>query len=206
MKFRSSRFRDEIPHRSPPARRRTVSSTAAARTRPPRRQPFDATSVRRASVQGRRLEKCTTRSVSRTPAPREPRDSPRRRAARRTRVPGRPANAPGPPRRDGPGRDALPANRGHDIEAFEKRDRRALGAVDRVVAKRRLEEPDGEVRGSAFFGGGHCPSGGSHSSTLLPSGSMTQPNLPYPESSVFSRTSQPSSRSARSRVVRSATR
>ena len=41
----------------------------------------------------------------------------------------------------------------------------------------------------------HCPGGGCQSSTLLPSGSMTQPNFPYSESSVFSRTSQPSSRS-----------
>jgi hypothetical protein len=42
---------------------------------------------------------------------------------------------------------------------------------------------------------GHCPGGGCQSSTLLPSGSMTQPNFPYSESSVFSRTSQPSCRS-----------
>src|SRR5258707_43109 len=44
--------------------------------------------------------------------------------------------------------------------------------------------------------GGYCPAGGCQSSTLLPSGSMTHPNFPYSESSVFSRTSQPSSRSA----------
>src|SRR5712691_10769076 len=43
---------------------------------------------------------------------------------------------------------------------------------------------------------GHCPAGGCQSSTLLPSGSMTHPNFPYSESSVFSSTSQPSSRSA----------
>jgi RIO kinase 1 len=42
----------------------------------------------------------------------------------------------------------------------------------------------------------HWPSGGCQSSTLFPSGSMTQPNLPYSESSVFSSTLQPSSRSA----------
>ena len=43
---------------------------------------------------------------------------------------------------------------------------------------------------------GYCPAGGCQSSTLLPSGSMTHPNFPYSESSVFSSTSQPSSRSA----------
>lgn len=41
----------------------------------------------------------------------------------------------------------------------------------------------------------YCPGGGCQSSTLFPSGSMTQPNFPYSESSVFSRTLQPSSRS-----------
>lgn len=54
--------------------------------------------------------------------------------------------------------------------------------------------------------GTHWPSGGCQSSTLLPSGSMTQPNLPYSESSVFSRTSQPSLRNAVRRLCRSATR
>jgi hypothetical protein len=54
--------------------------------------------------------------------------------------------------------------------------------------------------------GGHCPGGGCHSSTLLPSGSMTHPNFPYSESSVLSRTLQPSLRSAWSRAVRSSTR
>src|SRR6185437_16128983 len=38
----------------------------------------------------------------------------------------------------------------------------------------------------------HCPAGGCQSSTLLPSGSMTHPNFPYSESSVFSSTLQPS--------------
>ena len=47
-----------------------------------------------------------------------------------------------------------------------------------------------------FRHGTHCPGGGYQSSTLLPSGSMTQPNFPYSESSVFSRTLHPSSRSA----------
>jgi len=42
----------------------------------------------------------------------------------------------------------------------------------------------------------HCPAGGCQSSTLLPSGSMTQPNFPYSESSTFSSTLHPSSRSA----------
>ena len=46
---------------------------------------------------------------------------------------------------------------------------------------------------------GYCPSGGCHNSTLFPSGSITHPNLPKSESSVLSRTSQPSSRSTWSR-------
>ena len=41
---------------------------------------------------------------------------------------------------------------------------------------------------------GHWPAGGCHSSTLFPSGSMTQANFPYSESSTFSSTLQPSSR------------
>src|SRR6185369_5802484 len=53
---------------------------------------------------------------------------------------------------------------------------------------------------------GHCPAGGCQSSTLLPSGSMTHPNFPYSESSVFSSTSQPSSRSALRSPARSSTR
>ncbi len=40
----------------------------------------------------------------------------------------------------------------------------------------------------------HWPAGGCHSSPLFPSGSMTQANFPYSESSIFSRTLQPSSR------------
>ena len=52
----------------------------------------------------------------------------------------------------------------------------------------------------------HCPGGGCQSSILFPSGSITQPNFPYSESSVFSSTSQPSSRSACSSAARSATR
>src|SRR3954454_18429039 len=52
----------------------------------------------------------------------------------------------------------------------------------------------------------HCPCGGCQSSTLLPSGSMTHPNFPYSESSVFSSTSQPSSRSALRSAARSSTR
>ena len=42
----------------------------------------------------------------------------------------------------------------------------------------------------------YCSAGGCQSSILLPSGSMTHPNFPNSESSVFSSTSQPSSRSA----------
>jgi hypothetical protein len=52
----------------------------------------------------------------------------------------------------------------------------------------------------------HSPGGGCQSSTLLSSGSMTQPNFPYSESSVFSSTSQPSSRSALRSAARSSTR
>jgi hypothetical protein len=52
----------------------------------------------------------------------------------------------------------------------------------------------------------HCPCGGCQSSTLLPSGSMTHPNFPYSESSVFSSTLQPSSRSALRSAARSSTR
>jgi len=52
----------------------------------------------------------------------------------------------------------------------------------------------------------HCPTGGCHSSTLLPSGSRTQPNFPYSESSVFSSTLHPSSRSDCSSAVKSSTR
>jgi transposase len=39
----------------------------------------------------------------------------------------------------------------------------------------------------------HWPSGGCHSSTLFPSGSITQANLPYSDSSICSSTLQPSS-------------
>ena len=52
----------------------------------------------------------------------------------------------------------------------------------------------------------HCPSGGCQSSTLFPSGSMTQPNFPNSESSVFSSTLQPSLRSAWSRPAKFSTR
>ena len=55
-------------------------------------------------------------------------------------------------------------------------------------------------------GPGHWPAGGCQSSTLLPSGSMTQANLPYSESSIFSRTLQPSSRRAATSACRSSTR
>lgn len=53
---------------------------------------------------------------------------------------------------------------------------------------------------------GYWPTGGCQSSTLFPSGSMTHPNLPYSDSSVFSRTLQPSFRSASSKAAKSATR
>jgi len=62
---------------------------------------------------------------------------------------------------------------------------------------------DGSAAGSS---GLHCPAGGCQSSTLLPSGSMTHPNLPYSESSVLSSTLQPSSRSAARSAGRSSTR
>jgi hypothetical protein len=59
----------------------------------------------------------------------------------------------------------------------------------------------GLLDGAAITGGirqknVHCPAGGCQSSILLPSGSMTHPNFPYSESSVFSSTLQPSLRSA----------
>jgi hypothetical protein len=53
---------------------------------------------------------------------------------------------------------------------------------------------------------GHWPAGGCQSSTLFPSGSMTQANFPYSESSIFSRTLQPSSRKTLTRAWRSSTR
>jgi hypothetical protein len=40
---------------------------------------------------------------------------------------------------------------------------------------------------------GYAGLAGSHSSTLFPSGSITQANFPYSESSIFSSTLQPSS-------------
>src|SRR5687767_9650312 len=52
----------------------------------------------------------------------------------------------------------------------------------------------------------HWPAGGCQSSTLFPSGSMTQANFPYSESSIFSRTLQPSSRKTLTRAWRSSTR
>lgn len=52
----------------------------------------------------------------------------------------------------------------------------------------------------------HPPAGGSHSSALLPSGSITQPNLPNSDSSTLSTTSQPSLRRTPSKACRSATR
>src|SRR6478735_174455 len=62
-----------------------------------------------------------------------------------------------------------------------------------------------QIRADAYLRG-HWPAGGCQSSTLFPSGSMTQPNFPYSESSVFSRTLQPSSRRTLTRAWRSSTR
>src|SRR5262245_7125892 len=45
----------------------------------------------------------------------------------------------------------------------------------------------------------YLPGGGCQSSTLFPSGSSTQPNFPYSDSSTFSMTLQPSALSAFSR-------
>ena len=50
------------------------------------------------------------------------------------------------------------------------------------------------------------PCGGCQSSTLFPSGSMTQANVPYSESSVFSSTLQPSSFKTLTKAWRSSTR
>src|SRR5215831_404967 len=55
-------------------------------------------------------------------------------------------------------------------------------------------------------GAAYSPAGGSQSSILLPSGSMTQPNLPCSEVSVLSMTLQPSVRNAARSASRSATR
>jgi len=52
----------------------------------------------------------------------------------------------------------------------------------------------------------YCPGGGCHSSILLPSGSSTQPNLPYSDSSLLPTTLQPSARKASNSASRSATR
>src|SRR5688572_24502479 len=52
----------------------------------------------------------------------------------------------------------------------------------------------------------HQPWGGCHSSTLFPSGSMTQANFPYSESSIFSSTLQPSSFKTLTKAWRSSTR
>lgn len=52
----------------------------------------------------------------------------------------------------------------------------------------------------------HCPAGGCHNSTLLPSGSMTHANLPYSDSSILSSTLQPSSFRTLTKAWRSSTR
>ena len=52
----------------------------------------------------------------------------------------------------------------------------------------------------------YWPAGGCHSSTLFPSGSITQANFPYSDSSIFSSTLQPSSRKALTSAWRSSTR
>lgn len=60
---------------------------------------------------------------------------------------------------------------------------------------RALSAPPARRRRLAFRHEAHCPGGGCQSSTLFPSGSITQPNFPYSESSAFFRTLHPSSRS-----------
>lgn len=52
----------------------------------------------------------------------------------------------------------------------------------------------------------HCPTGGCQSSTLFPSGSITQANFPNSESSILSSTLQPSSFSTFTSDARSSTR
>jgi hypothetical protein len=59
---------------------------------------------------------------------------------------------------------------------------------------------------SSSRGRPHWPGGGCHSSTLFPSGSMTQANFPYSESSIFSSTLQPSSFNTLTKAWRSSTR
>ena len=55
-------------------------------------------------------------------------------------------------------------------------------------------------------GAGYWPGGGCQSSTLFPSGSMTQAKTPYSDSSIFSSTLQPSSRRTPARARASSTR
>jgi len=52
----------------------------------------------------------------------------------------------------------------------------------------------------------HAELGGSHNSTLFPSGSITQANFPNSDSSIFSSTWQPSSFKALTKACRSSTR
>ena len=74
----------------------------------------------------------------------------------------------------------------------------AVGApVERGVRPRRAE-----LR--ALYA--HWPAGGCHSSSLFPSESRTQPNLPYSDSSIFSSTCTPSARRAASTACKSSTR
>ena len=62
------------------------------------------------------------------------------------------------------------------------------------------------VRKAASPFSAHWPCGGCHSSTLFPSGSMTQANFPYSDSSIFSSTLQPSSFKTLTKAWRSSTR
>src|SRR5688572_3214079 len=110
------------------------------------------------------------------------------------------------PVRAGFDRELRPLDAGEGLE----RGTRAAPALRAVaiqrVAKGVLDgEPDHPAEATAGKAR-HEPGGGCQSSILLPSGSMTQPNLPYSESSVLSRTLQPSARRSARSAARSATR
>ena len=84
-------------------------------------------------------------------------------------------------------------------EGFERRVREMVLAGG--TAQRLPEGTDYRAHGPC-----HWPAGGCHSSTLFPSGSMTQANFPYSDSSIFSSTLQRSSRKALTSAWRSSTR
>ena len=116
---------------------------------------------------------------------------------------------PGEPENDAAGDEdgsAQPGNHGRArVQAQAEQGAYDGGRENETDPKERFDECFGDHPEAQFHEvttlspdtvNAHCPAGGCKSSTLLPSGSMTQPNFPYSDSSVFSRTLQPSSRSA----------